>query len=278
MLLSGTRPWGEGAAEWYQAMAGVGVPGVRTGKPRGGGCGVRGHAGKGRIGLRGKHRSGGRLWRAGSRGSDVTAPPAPTPSPSQPLTGGSMSLRRADAAPSAGASGAVGGAAFHWLRRSGLGRATAPPRGRGRNSYRDTSGRDPKHGAGWKRCSRPSPGCTKARGGGGVWFISSPFILFPQKYLGGGSFCTESRHSAARGVTTGLTEHSRHAHRHNGQREGAGIALTAVNFSWGAAGPRVQPRPGTYLQREGRRGHTRQRWARGAHPVTPVHASRSVWR
>ena len=44
----------------------------------------------------------------------------------------------------------------------------------------------------------------------------------------------------------------------------AGIALTTVNSSWGAARPRVQPRPGTYLQRGGRRGRARQRGGAGS--------------
>lgn len=148
-----------GAAEWYQGMGGGRgprrqedrkVPRRRlwgTGTPgEGQNSGCEGSTGRG-------EGDGGR----GSRGSDVTAPPSPQPVPSQPLTSGSMSLRRADAPPSSGTSGTVGGArrggaASHWLRHFGLGRATAPPRGCGRNHCRDTSGRDPKHGPDWERC------------------------------------------------------------------------------------------------------------------------------
>ena len=180
-LLCGTRPRGgccvaPGPQGWLGSQASGGQEG------RGGGYGAGGQSGKGRTRGEGKHRSEGRLRGAGSRGSDVTAPPAPTPSPSQPLTGGSMSLRRADTAPNAGASGAVGGAAggaaSHWLRRSGLGRAMAPPRGRGRNRC-GTSGRVSE------RDPRPPPAHEGTRRRRRVVYIKS-FYFVPTEIPGWG--------------------------------------------------------------------------------------------
>ena len=215
-LLCGTRPRGgccvvPGPQGWLGSQASGGQEG------RGGGYGAGGQSGKGRTRGEGKHRSEGRLRGAGSRGSDVTAPPAPTPSPSQPLTGGSMSLRRADTAPNAGASGAVGGAsggvASHWLRRSGLGRAMAPPRGRGRNRC-GTSGRVSE------RDPRPPPAHEGTRRRRRVVYIKS-FYFVPTEIPGWGRllYGVTTQRGTGGGVTTGLTEHSRHAHRHNGQRE-----------------------------------------------------------
>lgn len=261
-LLCGTRPRGgccvaPGPQGWLGSQASGGQEG------RGGGYGAGGQSGKGRTRGEGKHRSEGRLRGAGSRGSDVTAPPAPTPSPSQPLTGGSMSLRRADTAPSAGASGAVGGAAggaaSHWLRRSGLGRAMAPPRGRGRNRC-GTSGRVSE------RDPRPPPAHEGTRRRRRVVYIKS-FYFVPteipgwgrllygvttQRGTGGGGLLRVSRSTADTHTVTMVRGRS------------AGIALTTVNSSWGAARPRVQPRPGTYLQRGGRRGRARQRGGAGS--------------
>lgn len=77
-----------------------------------------------------------------------------------------------------------------------------------------------------------SPHCRQARIGASPCFVSSPFYSVPTETPGEGAASgRESRHSGGggtarygtvrhgTGVTTGGTEHSRHAHRHNVQRK-----------------------------------------------------------
>lgn len=207
-----------GAAVWCQAHRGGWAPRPQVDRKAAAAAMGQGDSqGKAELGVRG---STGRREGYGGRGPGAVTSPPPqppprpphSPSPAAPCRCGGRTRRRAPAHPGRWAGPRAGpppigcgarASAALWRPLAGAAGTAAVPPGGSRSA---TPGR---------------PRRTKARGGGGVWFISSPFILFPQKYLGGGGFCTESRHSAARGggVTTGLTEHSRHAHRHNGQRE-----------------------------------------------------------
>ena len=253
-----------GAAVWCQAHRGGWAPRPQVDRKAAAAAMGQGDSqGKAELGVRG---STGRREGYGGRGPGAVTSPPPqppprpphSPSPAAPCRCGGRTRRRTPAHPGRWAGPRAGSppigcgaraSAALWRPLAGAAGTAAVPPGGSRSA---TPGR---------------PRRTKARGGGGVWFISSPFILFPQKYLGGGGFCTESRHSAARGGG-GLLRVSRStADTHTVtmvRGRSAGIALTTVNSSWGAARPRVQPRPGTYLQRGGRRGRARQRGGAGS--------------